>query len=199
MVWIKLGLPACLCLSLVQPAHSGSENRLESWYTYWGLGYADNAYPDELEEVLDDLEDQPGVDHLPLSMDMFGFYWPRGESTLVGVIANASADTYERDGDEMSIYNYLLAPSVMHFLTNRIGQGPFVRADLGLARHVVEADIAGTRQEADSEWGTGVLVGGGMGFPVTSGTRMLVNGTFAFRRVESETTTTVGISVNGLF
>ena len=199
MKLIKLSLALCILVGLTQPPSVFAENKLESWYIYWGLGYADNAYPDDLEEVLDDLEDLPGVDHLALSLDMFGFYWPRSDRTLVGGIVNGSADTYEVVGVEMNIYNYLYAFSVIHFLTNRIGQGPFVRADVGFARHVVETNIFGVKDDAVSDWGTGILLGGGMGFPVTSGTRVLLNGNLALRRVEGDVTTTIGISINGLF
>ena len=180
------------------------DNSLESWYTYWGLGYVNNAYPGELQELLDEIDDLPGgdVDHLPLALDMFGFYWPRGDRTLVGGIVNSSVDTYEvtlGEDIEIDIYNYLYGISAMHFLAKEIGQGPFLRVDMGLARHVAEAEVLGEEDERATDWGTGILLGGGYGIPVTSGTRLLFNANFALRRVEGEQTSSLVLSLNGLF
>ena len=192
-------------IALSHPS-AARDNDLESWYTYWGLGYANNTYPDD---AFDELNDLPGVDHIALALDMFGFYWPRGDRTLVGGIVNSSADVYEITEDlvtvEMDIYNYLYAISTMHFLTHEIGQGPFVRADVGLALQSVEIDLSEANEEAEieieatSDWGAGFLLGGGYGIPVTSGTRLLVNANFSLRRIAGEQTKSVGITLNGLF
>ena len=193
-----------LAVVLAVPGPSDArENDLESWYTYWGLGYASNTYPDQLQDVLDGLEDVPGVsvDHLPFALDILGFYWPRGDRTLLGGIVNGTADTYRIRNQsagsegELDIYNYLYGMSAMRFLTHEIGQGPFLRADLGLARHVA----TGEGDEEESDWGTGILLGGGYGIPVTSGTRVLLNANFALRFVEGEQTSSLVLSLNGLF
>ena len=187
-------------IALSHPS-AARDNDLESWYTYWGLGYANNTYPDD---AFDELNDLPGVDHIALALDMFGFYWPRGDRTLVGGIVNSSADVYEITEDlvtvEMDIYNYLYAISTMHFLTHEIGRGPFVRADVGLARLSAEVDLEAIEIiDETSDWGAGFLLGGGYGIPVTSGTRLLVNANFSLRRIAGEQTKSVGITLNGLF
>ena len=119
---ILFTLTAVIALSHPSTAR---DNDLESWYTYWGLGYTNNTYPEELQNDLDELNDLSGVDHIALSLDMFGFYWPRGDRTLVGGIVNGSADVYEATEDlvdvEIGIYNNLYALSAMHFLTHEIG------------------------------------------------------------------------------
>ena len=195
-------------IALSYPA-AARDNDLESWYTYWGLGYANNTYPDELQNELDELSDLSGVSHIALALDMFGFYWPLSNRTLVGGIVNGNADVYEATEDlvtaEISLYNYLYAVSTMHFLTHEIGQGPFVRADVGLARQSAEIDFGIAEEEGEielettSDWGTGFLLGGGYGIPVTSGTRLLVNANFSLRRIEGEQIRSVGITLNGLF
>ena len=186
-------------IALSHPS-AARDNDLESWYTYWGLGYANNTYPDELQAVRYDLNDLSGVDHFALALDTFGFYWPRGDGTLVGGIVNGSADVYESSDIElMTLYNFLYAFSTMHFLTREIGQGLFVRADLGLARQSAEIDIGVAEIEATSDWGTGFLLGVGYGIPVTSGTRLLINANVSFRRVEGDRYTSAGITLNGLF
>ena len=206
MLRILFTLAAVTTLSYPSAAR---DNDLESWYTYWGLGYANNTYPEELQNDLDEFNDFPGVDHIALALDTFGFYWPRGNRTLVGGIVNGNADVYEATENlvtvEIDIYNYLYAISAMHFLTHEIGQGPFVRADVGLARQSAEVDLSEANEvaeieiEATSDWGTGFLLGGGYGIPVTSGTRLLVNANFSLRRIEGEQIKSVGITLNGLF
>ena len=72
----------------------------------------------------------------------------------------------------------------MSFLQNRIGQGPFVRVDVGPARAVVgNSDDF----EATSDWGWGFLGGVGYGLLVTSGTRLLFQINYGLRRVEGDT------------
>ena len=177
------------------------ENELESWYTYWGFGASDNDLFDDV-----DLEGT-GVSHTSLSVDSFGFYWPRGQKTLVGGVINTFADFFEGNdllsSAEINSYNSLYSISAMHFLSPKIGQGFFVRADAGLALHYAEVklDILGNEADSEwtSEWGSGFLIGGGYGFPITSGTRLLLNANVSQRYVEEESMTNVGITLNGLF
>ena len=178
-----------------------AENELESWYTYWGLGYSNNDLFDDI-----DLEGT-GVSHTSLSVDSFGFYWPRGQKTLVGGVFNTFSDFFEGSDSfssvEINSYNSLYSISAMHFLSPKIGQGFFVRADAGLALHYakVKLDLLGVDEEdeATSDWGSGFLVGGGYGFPITSGTRLLLNANVSQRYIEGESATNVGITLNGLF
>ena len=44
--------------------------RTESWYTYWGLGYASVSYPSEFQTVLDNISKQEGVSHVSINIDI---------------------------------------------------------------------------------------------------------------------------------
>ena len=189
------------CIFITQEVES-RENELESWYTYWGVGIVDNTYPNE-----DESDNTIGA-----AIDALGFYWPLGNKMLIGGIINGSVDTYTAtffDSDlgvgsvEASVFNYLYAVSAMRFLSPKIGEGFFVRADLGLAAQRIEADVKTVGieigLEETSEVGVGFLIGGGYGFPVTSGTRLLVNLNVAVRQIEGEQTESVGLTLNGLF
>ena len=148
---------------------------------------------------MDSLDD---LDHFALGMDFLGLYLPTEQQDSCWCrFECVCVDTYTYEEDlvgfaiESSVYNYLFAVSVMHFVTHEIGRGPFVRADVGPARQVAEVwgiSIA-------SDWGVGFLLGGGYGIPVTSGTRVLLNANFALRHIEGEQTKSVGITLNGLF
>ena len=174
-----------------------TKNRLESWYTYWGGGYTNITYPDEVDQQLNILADLPGVDHFSLGIDLLGLYWPQqDEQTLLGGVVNGFSDRYEFDGEWFEINSYTYSASIIHFIQNRIGDGVFVRSDIGFARHVIDA--SGISSEA-SDWGIGVLFGGGVGLPVARGTRILLNVNYALKRIVGETTGNLGISIGGLF
>lgn len=178
-----------------QPGASDTRNRLESWYTNWGLGYPIIQYPDELAAVLDALKDI-GVSNTAIMLDLLGFYFPIGEKVIIGSNVNAWGDRYESNGESIQINAFTFGGSAMFFLQERIGQGIFLRGDLGLARLVLNG--SGTEAEA-SDLGVGFLIGGGYGIPVSRETRILIHLNYSIRSIESETYNNLGISVSGLF
>ena len=200
----------CTLVAMLAPLHpaAADDSDLERWYVYLGTGYANNTYPDETQDVIDELNDSPDMDlsHLPLALEL-GFYWPWGNKTLIGGGVSASFDRYRAQAAddlvdvEINIYNDLYALSAMRFLTHEIGQGFFGRADVGLARESAKIGIgiSQSQVEATSDWGMGFLIGGGYGIPVISGTRMLVNANFSLRHVEGEQVKSIGLTLNGLF
>lgn len=70
--------------------------------------------------------------------DLLGFYWPVGDRTIIGGIVNAFGDRYEVNDIEMQINGYTFSFSAMHYVTNLIGQGLFVRGEVGPTRFVVD-------------------------------------------------------------
>ena len=84
----------------------------------------------------------------------------------------------------------------MNFITHRIGQGFFIRTDAGAAR--LGVDVSGIG-DSSSKWGYGGLLGIGYGFPITAGTRILLNANYSHRQVEGESYGSVQISIGGLF
>jgi len=174
---------------------SWEEDNTESWYTYWGLGYASVSYPSELQTVIDILKDQDGVDNMSLSLDLLGFYWHVAPSTIAGIIINTAGDRYTYQSESFQINQYTYGASVIHYLGERFGSGFFVRADAGLAKLVVQ-DSNGNSTSSDS--GFGFLAGGGWSIDF-GGTRMLLNVNYALRNVESEKYSILGFSIGGLF
>ena len=177
-----------------------SQNKLESWYTYWGLGYADIKYGDPLDTMLDQLSEQEGVDHVSVSVDLLGLYFPFQDRHIYGFVINAFGDRYEASGSDFQISGYTLSFSNIRFLTGTIGNGLFIRADIGGSRFVVDLD----GDQETSDWGFGYLAGGGFGFNITSGTRLLLNVNYAVRTIPNDETgtdkiKTLGFSVGALF
>ena len=142
------------------------------------------------------MERQPGVSHLSLCFDGFGFYLPRGRRTIMGFVINAWGDRYEVMNESMQLNGYLFSLSLMHLLNRKIGQGFFFRADAGAAKFSIVADGLGN---STSDWGWGGLVGGGFGIPITPGTRILFNVNYSIRHVEGESVGALEFSIGGLF
>jgi hypothetical protein len=196
---ILFGRLLSIARSVGSAAGRARRNKMESWYTYWGLGYANVAYSREQKEKISRIADLPGADHSPVALDCLGFYWPAGQQRLYGVVVNAFGDRYAVNSHNwIQVDGDLLAASALHFV-NEIGAGPFLRVDLGLARYGWSSESGGGNDTDTSDWGLGGLVGGGYALPVTEGTRLLFNLNYALRRVEGDNTRTLGISLGGLF
>lgn len=183
----------CLVLACAGAARAEPE----SWYTYWGVGWQGNSYPDGLESTLDGLKDA-GFDSLGVSVDLLGFYWPVGsDSTLIaGVVLNGGGDRYYKGDDWLQVSTYLVGLSAMKFFGSEAGAGFFLRGDAGLAWYAVSDSEDNSGR---SDMGYGGLVGAGYGIPVSAGTRILLNVNYALRHAEGEDIGSLGISVGGLF
>ena len=191
-----------LTLALVLSSQGAMvQHKLESWYIYFGLGYANPKYPDELDVTLNELADLPGVTHVSLSLDLLGLYWPLGRHTIIGGVINAFGDRYEVENTsvDLQLTGFSFAFSAKHFLNDQIGKGLFLRGDAGPARFVIDVGAGGSSISEQSDWGFGVLVGGGYGIPVSDGTRIILNVNYGFRRVQGEGVGVLAISVGGLF
>jgi len=172
-------------------------NKLESWYTYWGIGYATAQYPNELQDLLDLLEDQDGVERTEMGFDMLGFYFPVNEHhTAVGFVINSAADRFDIDDYWFQINQFTYSASLMHYFNNTVGKGFFLRGDIGLAVLSFE-DSDDNSSTSDS--GIGVLVGGGYGFNIGSGTRISANLNYSYRSVEGDECSALGITAGFMF
>jgi hypothetical protein len=149
----------------------------ESWYTLWGLGFGSASYSGSLGDVYEDAEDVAGADRsATVSMDILGFYWPLlGHKTMLGFVFNTAGDSIEfSNGNEASISTSMLGFSAHHFFGENIGDGWFVRGDVGLARASIDFEIGSDDYDDTSDAGLGLLIGGGYALPIGTETRLLV-------------------------
>ncbi len=151
----------------------------EDWYTYWAIGTVNHDYPGGLNPELDSLEALPGVDRTETAFDMFGFYWPQSENSLLGFVISGSVDRFESRFSELQITQNLLGISGMRFFGSEIGDGFFVRVDAGLAQVTLEDSFL----TVTSERGFGYLLGVGYAFPVSNESRILVGVSFSDKQV----------------
>jgi hypothetical protein len=199
----RLFLLAGLVVFFILPVNAQDQNiingnKLESWYTYWGLGYGTSQYPNEVQNTLDWLEDQDGVTRTEIAVDMFGFYFPVNEHhTALGFVIDGVADAFEVDGETFQINQYIYAASAMHFFNETVGKGFFVRGDLGFAYLNVESSIDNFSATSDS--GIGLLIGGGYGFNLGAGTRCMLNLNYSYRGIEGDAYSALGITAGFMF
>ena len=138
---------------------------VEKWYAYWGIGTGINAYPSSVEKLYDGLD---GGKRSNVAIDAWGFYWALSDKEMLGFILTESIDTIEKNVNNVELkYKVdqgLYSLSGMRFFGKEIGDGFFIRGDVGLASII--------KCEGDDS-GFGAVFAGGYGFPVSKGTRIL--------------------------
>ena len=190
-----------------------SKNDVESWYVYFGMGYANVGYTDELNDFFVELNRVGDPTRLSMGIDLPGVYFPLNDQrTIVGFAFNASVDMYRSKYDSDS---YIAATSgqwsvsAMYFTQAVIGEGPFLRTDLGWGTFSLEDDDGVKPLQGYEVSGPSALAGVGYGIPIGGGgTRILLNVNYAMRpgveinyrgTRESGSVRAVGFTVGGLF
>lgn len=109
-------------------------------------------------------------------MDILGFYWPlSGNKTMIGFVFNTAGDSIEyTNGAETTVTTSMLGFSAHHFFGENIGDGWFVRGDVGLARASIDIDNVYYDLDETTDFGLGLLVGGGYAMPIGEETRLLL-------------------------
>ncbi|NQU68689.1 MAG: hypothetical protein HQ510_12165 [Candidatus Marinimicrobia bacterium] len=192
---IHTGLICMIILSTAFTQSESPKSNTESWYTYWGLGMASIDYPTELQSLMDELKAMDGVSSSTICIDMLGFYWHIDPRTIGGVVINGTGDRVLQNDDWIQFNQYIYGGSLIKYVNDRFGSGPFIRTDIGLAKAVMQSSDGST---VTSKAGVGVLVGGGWSFD-RGKTRILLNLNYAFRNIEDEKYGTLSFSVGGLF
>lgn len=181
------------CLLLPMPASA----EVEDWYTYWAIGLANHNYPGEFDAVMDSLDALPGVERTELGLDMFGFYWPYTNNTMLGFVISGSSDHLEDGfGDYIQFNQYLYGLSAMHFFGKEIGDGFYLRGDAGIARASIDSNFAGG---VSSDNGTGFLFGFGHAWPLSARSRILVGVNVSGKTIEGDSYSSTSLVIGGLW
>ena len=165
---------------------------IESWYLYFALGYGKPFYASGLQETVDQIGSSSKA--ISLSMDLLGVYWPLGnDRTLLGGTINVVADRFQVSHTTVMIQQHLYSLSVMHFLRSKIGDGVFIRGDVGFA--VLDFDFGGTEELSWRKSGYGCLLGCGYSFAVSNETRITANLNYGLRIIEGDAHGALSINV----
>ncbi|WP_455198055.1 hypothetical protein, partial [Kaarinaea lacus] len=169
---------------------------VENWYIYWALGFASHDYPSEIDNYIDSAESIPGVERSEFAIDMIGFYWPVvNNNTMAGFAISGSGDLLKDKYDDYIQYNqYLFGASGMRFFGKEIGDGFFVRGDVGLASL---RTISNFQADESSDPGIGYLVGVGFGIAVSYDRRIMISVDFANNMIEGDNYKTTSFKIGG--
>ncbi|MCC7404620.1 MAG: hypothetical protein IT288_09515 [Bdellovibrionales bacterium] len=152
---------------------------VESWYTYWGLGFGNMKYTGDLDKGIDDLQNGGGFKKSStMASDLLGFYWPVFEqNTIMGVVVNGVTESYRSSGldVDVGVTTMQTSFSTMYFWGAEPGDNFFLRGDIGIGRVTVSVtNDQNWAYTGATDSGIGVRVGGGYGIPISGESRVLI-------------------------
>ncbi len=172
----------------------------ERFYLQFGLGVSSFEYSTEAQAVVDELNSISGISKVGINLDLFGFYFPvNNHKTLIGGMISAAAERWSGNGGSLQINQYLFGSSVQHFFGRNIGDGFFIRGDLGVSYFDVDLDTTTLKATERSSAGLGLLLGGGYAIPISTETRLMLNLNLAYRSAGDDDSSTVNLNVGFLF
>ena len=183
------------------PSEDGKNPTInESWYALWSFGGSDISYnPTGTNDVLEQVEEDPGVSRGEINFDFFGFYWPLKEKKVIrGFVINVISDSFKSNGSEVTLRHNLYSYSVLGFTGDNIGDKWFWRVDIGLNKSSLDISGGETPIEASSRnFELGYLLGGGYAYPLGPGTRLLTGIYYTHRRINRNRGTSIrAVNVN---
>ncbi len=190
-----------LLISVILPIQN-ARAEVESWYTYWALGFADVDYPGDLNSALEQVDALPGISRYTIGMDLFGFYWPLADQkTMMGFVVNVVSDTLDDEiyNESFSIDSYLYGLSAMKFFGSEVGDGFLLRGDIGLTFAELSYTYGNTTTTDTSDTGLGYLIGVGYGIPVSGDSRIILSLNYSSRDIEGDDINNIVFTVGGLW
>ena len=131
------------------------------------------------------------------AIDMFGFYWPINNHSIGGFVISGSFDRLQDNFDDyFQINQYLYGASGMHFFGEEIGDGFFLRGDIGFSKSSFQSNFLA---DDESDYGSGYLLGVGYGIPISWNTRFLITVTYSNKTIEGDNYASSAITVGGLW
>lgn len=146
----------------------------EDWYVNASIGVANKGNPDLVEQILSSAENTYGVSRVTIAIDL-GFYWPVfDESMLLGVVSNSSVDSVQSSpGNEVVTHDLeYVGISAIKFMGETIGQGLFVRGDLGSAS--AKYRYSNNSYSVNDGSGSATLIGVGYSKPLSGNKTRLI-------------------------
>lgn len=171
----------------------------EDWYFVFNLGPASNSNPASVENVITSFENTYGTSRFSLSTDI-GLYWPVYDSSiLVGVVSNSSSDSVSNfNGANVVTHSAShVGVSAIKYLTSSVGDGLFVRADLGAARS--DYTLFNNTFGVENGTGTAVLIGAGYSLPMSSESRLVFSLNLVSRTINNEVHSSTQFMIGGLW
>lgn len=171
-------------------------SRNESWYIFSSIGVAPIEYAPSISESIQSFTGDASMKNLGISLDALGLYWPlkNNKSILGGVLGfiyenqktqgvfSETPTTTITQWGTLKFWQYSITASFMHFYGQNVGDGLFLRGDLGISAFsgnldvsytANDSDLEGEYQDFSYEWGPSFLLGGGYSWPLSLSTRLM--------------------------
>lgn len=178
------------------------KTKLENWYLMWNAGFSSMQYSGIVKEEVD----LAAATHRRFSMtfDLIGVYVRfRQPRTIFGGVLTSSIDNLSaRTSSEvsLSVTQLQISASVMHFFGRTVGEGFFVRADLGLCAVGFTPNYSYRLDSLQKNGGgLGFLAGGGYAVPVSEDSRILFGANYTVRVIPNHTLGVFTASVGWLY
>lgn len=142
-------------------------NRLKSIYFDAGVYYSSVSYSGGLAALDGQLK---SATHYGATLDLGAFLPLTDHETLIGGGVRFTRDSYSDTGIEATMTILEIVVSYRYYLMGKIGDGFFVRGDIGFPRissEVSSSTNPALSSAADSKFGLGFMLGGGYDFVVT--------------------------------
>lgn len=177
----------------------------EPWYILFGGGFAGATYKGKFKDTIQMVDDLPGSTKRigGLALDL-GVYFPTSSfKSMIGGNLEMTSDSYTNEataGDyRVSIGQALIAMSYYHFFGANIGNGWFLRGDIGLARAVMILEQPSAKNQLTEKSGFGALLGAGYAIPCGTETRVLFFFDISGRTFGGDRFTTATLGADFLF
>lgn len=179
---------------------SQRRSKKEPWYVHIGIGLSSMSYEADTKEVVDEIESVEGVDNFSMMVDLFGLYFPfNNHKTLFGANFNMALENWSYQSRSIQLTQYLISASSYHYFGQGIGDGFFVRGDLGIAWYNIDIDFDVIEANESTDKGLGLLAGVGYAVPISRETRMQFGVNYAHRNSESSSIGTWSATIGFLF
>lgn len=147
----------------------GSKRKLESWYHSLTFGLA----------PLTEAEGNDMDPDMAIGLDFLRFYFRVSDRLIIGPGIYATGLRYT---DYNTQLNFYLFSASMQYYFKSVGDGFFLRGDLGFAKGVaMDLDAGDT---SSSDMGFGGLIGAGYAIPISRETSLLLYGAFRVCNIE---------------
>jgi hypothetical protein len=168
---------------------SSESRELQGRFLFFiGTGISKPQHDSKQQNLISSVEDKGGVHRFAGSFDFPAIYYRLPKNYLLGPVLNVtfeetSKDYLNRDSIQFNTYNISL--SGMRFFSDEVGNGFFIRADLGHSHQVQNFKRNSLRAQSQSFNGLATQIGLGYGFNFFQKTRFLASLNYFYNDLSS--------------
>jgi hypothetical protein len=153
----------------------------KKWYVTLGLGKAFMGYHREALDYATHVNKFSNYSRTQIDLDLAAYYDVHKQQTMVGYTFTTAFDIFSHKSEWVRFQSYLSAISVQHYPFSTIGEGFFMRLDLGFNWLTI---VQSNKSTFTMETGPAFATGLGYGLWVKPNIGVNLTGKFQFGRIE---------------